>query len=154
MSLVKTPGRSLLWFAVQAVETLMSRLVLICEITFKIHYLVILESPWKSSMQRSRQTPPVALFSFTVGLILPLIAQFAAPSSHDLFYQSRDCSPPQQQLCTVWGQPDSYILRVLKTSSCTSICIASSFYRNISKSFPSWQWAVILIAVPRRGIKG
>lgn len=63
MSVVKTPGRRLLWFAVVAVETLMSRVVLIFEITFKIHYLPSLERSWKSSTWKSNQTPPVAPFS-------------------------------------------------------------------------------------------
>lgn len=36
---------------------------LIFEITFKIHYAVSLESPWKSSTLRKSQTPPAALFS-------------------------------------------------------------------------------------------
>lgn len=71
MSVVKTPGRRLLWFAVVAVETLMSRVVLIFEITFKIYYLLSLERSWKPSW-RSNQTPPVApVFSFVVGFILP-----------------------------------------------------------------------------------
>lgn len=63
MSVVKTPGRRLLWFAVVAVETLMSRVVLIFEITFKIYYLLSLERSWKPSTWRSNQTPPVALLS-------------------------------------------------------------------------------------------
>lgn len=41
----------------------MSRVVLIFEITFKIHYLLSLERSWKSSTWRSNQMPPVAPFS-------------------------------------------------------------------------------------------
>lgn len=41
----------------------MSRVVLIFEITFKIHYLLSLERSWKSSTWRSNQIPPVAPFS-------------------------------------------------------------------------------------------
>ena len=63
MSVVKTPGRCLLWFSIPAMETLMSRVVLIFEITFKIHYFVSLDRSWKSSIWRTSQTPPVALFS-------------------------------------------------------------------------------------------
>lgn len=41
----------------------MSRVPLIFEITFKIHYAGSLERSWKSSMWRNSQTPPVATFS-------------------------------------------------------------------------------------------
>lgn len=45
---------------------------LIFEITFKIHYTVSLESPWKSSTWRNSQTLPVALFSdFLLALYCP-----------------------------------------------------------------------------------
>lgn len=71
MFVVKTPGRCLLWFAILAMETLMSRVVLVFEITFKIHYLVSLDRSWKSSTGRNSQTPPVAPCS-----LLPLDLAF------------------------------------------------------------------------------
>lgn len=147
MSVVKTPGRRLLWFAVVAVETLMSRVVLIFEITFKIHYLPSVERSWKSSTWRSNQTSPVAPFSLSwldfsflkLATLRPTALVTPSTIPEELCTGFGDTQPPASLRFRA-GRPTSHIFLVV-------------FHRNISKSIPSWQGAIILIALPRRQSK-
>lgn len=157
MSVVRTPGRRLLWFAIVAMETLMSRVVLMFEITFKIHYLVSLERTWKSSTWRSSQTPPVALFSLS--LLDFSFLKLATLQPTALMACLISLLPSAGAACRVLGT-----LRFLQPSgsqsqpfghNCHIIShFPSSFHRDVSKSIPNWQGAIILIALPRKGIKG
>lgn len=147
MSVVKTPGRRLLWFAVVAVETLMSRVVLIFEITFKIHYLPSLERSWKSSTWRSNQTPPVAPFS------LPwLDLSFLKLATLQPTALVTPSTIPEE-LCAGFGDPQPPASLRFQAGRLTSHICPVVFHRNISKSIPSWQGAIILIALPRRQSK-